>query len=47
MAKTICWIQYTRKKRIKAERNGDKDGEVLQKINEKCCIQKKNRKRKI
>ena len=30
MAKTICWIQH--KKRIEAEKNGDKDGKALYKL---------------
>ena len=30
MAKTICWIQH--QKRIKAEKNGDKDWKALQKL---------------
>ena len=31
MAKIICWIQHN-KKRIKAEKNGDKDGKALYKL---------------
>ena len=30
MAKTICWIQH--QKRIKAEKNGDKDWKALHKL---------------
>ena len=31
MAETICWIQH-KKKRIEAEKNGDKDGKALFKL---------------
>ena len=39
--KKICWIQH--KKRIEADKNGDKDGQNVQ-GNEQCCIWKNNGK---
>ena len=34
------YVEYNTQKRIEAEKNGYKDGSVLQ-INEQCCVWKK------
>ena len=40
MAKTICWIQHTHKKRIEAEKNGDIDGKALYKLTNNAVYRK-------
>ena len=38
------YIEFKTQKRIKAEKNTDKDGKVFVQINEQCCIPQNNLK---